>query len=90
MRHPPTSVWALPITVLTDEELADFEDVGRMGWPEVGSRMMTRVVTGQDLVDGWVSVQPESYRYAVIQEDGLIIRSVIANYLATEVRWSDD
>jgi hypothetical protein len=58
-------------------------------WPEVGSRMMTRFATGEDLVDGWVEVQTGLYRYGVFQADGLVVRSVIANYLATEVRWVD-
>lgn len=87
MLDPPVAIWALPLSGLTDDERDGFEDVGQQGWPEVGSRMMTRVVTGEDLEGGWVSVQPATYRYAVVQDDGLVVRSVIANYLATEVRW---
>ena len=41
-----------------------------------------------DLDEGWVIVQDDVYRYAVAQEDGLLVRSVIRNYLATEVYWS--
>ena len=44
----------------------------------------------QDLVDGWVVVQEGVYRYAVSRgEDGLSVRIVISEYLATEVVWSD-
>ena len=49
--------------------------------------MMTRVLTGHDLVDGWVVVQDGSSRYSVVQEGRILVRSVIAEYLATEVFW---
>ncbi len=56
-------------------------------WPELGSRMMTRILTGQDLSDGWVIVQDGVYRDAVLQQGRLTVRSVIEECLATEVRW---
>ena len=49
--------------------------------------MLTRVMTGQDLDDGWVNVQDDIYRYVVFQQGTLTVRSVIHNYLATEVVW---
>ena len=55
--------------------------------PEVGSRMMTRVMTGQDLADGWVVAQDGVYRYAVAQAGTLLVRTVLFEYLATEVYW---
>ena len=51
--------------------------------------MMTRVVTGQDLHDGWVNVQDGIYGYGVSQCGGVLVRSVLYNYLATEVCWSN-
>jgi hypothetical protein len=51
--------------------------------------MMTRVVTGQDLVGDWVTVQEGTYRYAVAQVGRMRVRSVIHEYLATEVLWGD-
>lgn len=57
--------------------------------PEVGSRMLTRVMTGQDLCGSWVIVQDETYRYTVAQQGCMRVRSVIAEYLATEVYWSN-
>ena len=59
-------------------------------WPEVGSRMMQRLVT-EDLDRGWVMVQRGVYRYMVVQRPGeVLVRSVIREYLATEVSWSDE
>lgn len=87
MLNPPDAIWSQALPLMTDAERGAFEDVGMDLFPEVGSRMMTRVLTGDDLVGGWVVVQPGMYRYAVFQEDGIVVRSVIADYLATEVRW---
>lgn len=87
MLEPPDRVWLAPLELLAPEERSQFEDVQRNLWPEVGSRMLTRVVTGQDLWDGWVIAQDDVYRYAVVPEGRLMVRSVIHEYLATEVRW---
>lgn len=87
----PDHIWAVPLVSMTDEQRASFEDVGASGgfagWAEVGSRMMTRQIAGQDMEAGWVVVQPGIYRYAVFQDGSLTVRSVLRNYLATEVRW---
>jgi hypothetical protein len=59
-------------------------------WPEVGSRMMTRLMTGRDFsVGGWITVQCDVYRYAVLVGDLMVVRSVLFEYLATEVCWTD-
>jgi hypothetical protein len=69
MLDAPAHVWSAPLHLLSPEEQARFEDVqGESAWPEVGSRMMSRVLTGQDLFDGWVIAQDGVYRYAVLQE----------------------
>lgn len=84
----PARVWFTPIQCLASEERAAFEITGGDGvWPEVGSRMMTRLATGQDLVGSWVEVQPGIYRYAVFQEGGLVVRIVLHDYLAAEIVW---
>lgn len=86
----PTHVWSAPLESLTDEQRSVFEDADMGGgWPEVGSRMMTRVMTGQDMSGGWVVVQDGIYRYAVIQQGVLLVRSVLHEYLATETWWSE-
>ena len=89
----PQHVWAAPFETLRAVERVAFENAVTSGdfapWPEVGSRMMTRVLTGQDLRNGWVVVQDDVYRYSVDQCDGILVRSVLFEYLATEVYWSD-
>lgn len=88
MLGEPDDVGIKPLAALTRDERVEFEDVaGGKGWPEVGSRMLSRSVGGQDLVDDWVVVQGGVYRYAVIQDGGVAVRTVIAEYLAVEVRW---
>ena len=85
-----TNVIVRPLIGLTEEERAIFEmvDAG-LGWPEVGSRMLTRLVEGQDLINGWVVVQEGVYRYAVTQTGAFVVKMVMAEYLAAEVIWSD-
>lgn len=93
MLAPPAYVWALPLESLTDEERDEFEGLHDQailaGWPEVGSRMLTRLLTGQDMVGEWIVVQDGIYRYSVRQEGGLRVRSILSEYLATEVRWDE-
>ena len=57
--------------------------------PELGSRMLWRVLTGQGLSHGWVIVQDGIYRYAVAQVGVMLVRTVLLEYLATKVYWSD-
>jgi hypothetical protein len=90
MLDEPSYVRSAPLEAMTPEQRADFEnmDFGG-GWPEVGSRMMTQMLTGQDLTEGWIAVQEGVYRYAVAQTGGMLVRSVLFEYLATEVCWED-
>jgi len=84
--EPPLHVWARPLDSMSESERAEYEGDVAM-WPEVGSRMMTRVLTSLDLDGDWVVVQDDIYRYAVDHADGLRVRSIIWEYLATEVLW---
>ncbi|MFI0396967.1 hypothetical protein [Paracoccus jiaweipingae] len=93
--HPvdgePARVAILPIPSLSPDALSNFEriDYGA-GWPEVGSRLMQRLVSGEDMrPDGWVVVQPRVYRFAVMNHGQFVVRTVIREYLATEVVWDD-
>ncbi|WP_157839382.1 hypothetical protein [Bradyrhizobium diazoefficiens] len=92
MMEKPTNVRVVPLEYMKDSEREEFErgyDPGGM-WPEVGSRMMTRLLTGQDLTqDGWVLVQENVYRYLAIQVGLMTVRTVMYDYLATEVCWND-
>lgn len=92
MLDPPALVASSPLEALSETQRTTFEGLGDDGshalWPEVGSRMMTRMLTGQDMRDGWVVVQEGAYRYVVDHGGGrLRVKSVISEYLATEVMW---
>lgn len=90
MLAEPTHVWCAPVATMTEAELAEFESSQAEGlWPEVGSRMMTRMMTGQDLQNGWVMAQNGVYRYSVAQHGVMLVRSVLFEYLATEVYWDE-
>ena len=65
-----------------------FATDGLAVWPEVGCRMMTRLLTGQDMVGAWVIVQDGVYRYSIDEcSGGIRVRTVLHEYLAAEVRW---
>jgi hypothetical protein len=91
MLDAPAHVWILPLESMTATERQVFEglsdEVKLSQWPEVGSRMMTRLTTGDDMAGQWVIVQADCYRYSVQQCGGLRVRSVLSEYLATEVQW---
>jgi hypothetical protein len=89
MLEEPDHVWMYPLQALAPSERQIFEGAEDADdiWPEVGSRMMTRVLTGQDMEGPWVTVQDGVYRYLVAQRGGLVVRSVLYEYLATEVQW---
>lgn len=93
MLEPPAHIWALPLESLTDEERDEFEGLHDQemlaGWPEVGSRMLTRLLTGQDMAGEWVVVQDGIYRYSLKPEGGIRVRTILSEYLATEVQWND-
>ena len=93
MLGEPTRVWTLPLTAMSVSERDDFEYDGVVEElarsPEVGSRMMVRVFTGQDMRDGWVIVQDGVYRFRVQERSGIVVRSALCEYVATEVHWSD-
>ena len=78
-----------PFTSLNDRDREQFEAPSTSSlWPEAGSRAMTRVLVGQDLIqDGWIDVQEDRYRYRVHQVGGFRVQMVFREYLATEVAW---
>ena len=89
MMDDPVGVSLMLLPSMSSADRASFEDVPSSGlWPEVGSRMMTRLITGQDLNGPWIIVQDLIYRYSVSQvAGGLLVRSVLNEYLGTEVFW---
>lgn len=85
----PDSVTIRPIPTLSHEDLDRFETPPPSSiWPEVGSRAMQRLVrsSGMEAL-GWILVQPEQYRYLASVGEAVIVRSVIGEYLASEVVW---
>lgn len=94
MLEEHSAIWMKPIEFMADAERDGFNGLpveGAFGgWPEVGSRMMTRLVEGTDMSGGWVVVHAGAYRYRVMQDTGgVTVQSVIHEYLATEVRWTE-
>lgn len=88
MLDQPKWIRSAPLESLTLEQRTDFENMRfGSGWPEVGSRLMTRVLSGQDQADGWNVVQEGVYRYAIAQTGVTLVRAVLFEYLATEVCW---
>ncbi|GJL75947.1 hypothetical protein [Nitrosomonas sp.] len=89
MIEKPSSVWVKPLSIMTTEDSKIFFDHEIVdGWPEVGSRMMSRIISGDDIDGQWIIVQKEVYMYAIIHSsEVVIVKSIIRNYLATEVIW---
>lgn len=85
----PLAMSVEPLEFMNSAQRREFEgcESGTLAsWPEVGSRAMQRLMTGQDMIGPWVTVQDGVYRYAVWEHGpGLKVRSVISEYLATEV-----
>ncbi len=86
---PPTHVKIAPIEQLTPPQLSQFEHPqGPSGWPDVGSRLMLRLLeTGECGGGGWIEVQNGVYRYAV--DELPRVRVVLREYLAAEVAWDE-
>ena len=98
--------FAQPLSVLTREARDEFDAAGGGGgggggvkaWAELGTRLFQRQSIAAcdpmlaDMMEPWIIVQNGVYRYAVIDMggDGLFVRSVIHEYLATSVYWNDD
>lgn len=76
--------------MMSGDARSDFEASplgdGLVGWPEVGSRAITRLALAQNC-DGWVVVQPSRYRYLACAGPDAAVRMVISEYLACEVVW---
>ena len=91
----PDYVSCTPLQSFTQEQRFEFED-GPVIWEEVGTRMFMRQCysfdpSQSDMQGSWVIVQKDVYRFlASGSGDGLLVRSVIEEYLATEVYWNYD
>lgn len=89
----PIRVQSMPFHCMSEAERAEFERAGSgelRGWPEIGSRAFLRACSARPFADEsglWVSVQANRYRYAVEESGGVVVRMVLAEYLACEVEW---
>ena len=86
----PSSIGMVPLSLLSRRARGQFEDVLSGAFlPEMGSRMLQRVVMDDLQPGGWVDVQPDVYRYAVAQTGTeILVRIVLREYLAFEVAWT--
>ena len=99
----PDHFWCGPLSALSDDERDGFHaaHVQQLSG-EVGSRGLQRMLVTQVslqstsaehsviplLVNDWVDVQEDLYRYLAIEDvGGLVIRIVVAEYLGCEVAW---
>ena len=95
----PDHIMAMPLESLTHQQYDEFEGLAEgpslSGWPEIGTRMFMRLCLSlgpgpSDMVGPWIIVQDNSYRFWVEDVgEGVLVRSVIHEYLATEVYWQD-
>jgi hypothetical protein len=90
----PAVVGFVPLPLLDDGARAEFENVtsARIDLlPEMGSRAFLRVFGKQpdrfESVGNWIIVQPERYRYAVVETTGILVRIVLSEYFYCQVLW---
>lgn len=92
----PEQVAFTPFVAMSDYERAVFEHEevtsGTLqGWPEIGTRAFYRASgknpDSQRQIDGWNIVQPDRYRYSVVETGGVLVKMVLSEYLACVVAW---
>ena len=93
----PETVIAVPLQRLSQEQSEEFDTTqSKLGiWPEIGTRMFQRMCfqfdpRQSDMFGSWVIVQDGVYRYTAEDwGDSVTVKSVIHEYLATEVYWRE-
>ena len=102
-RKEPDHFWCGALSSLPQENREAFDSVHfQKVFGEVGSRNMQRLLVTQItrlsengeqqnvkmIINDWVDVQDDRYRYIAIDDMGqIVIRIVVAEYLACEVAW---
>ena len=91
MTWEPSWVGISPHSLLSAQQRDEFENLpDDLLWPEIGSRMMQRMASGDLRTGGWVELQENIYRCAVFQRPGeLVVKIVLREYLAFEVGWEE-
>jgi hypothetical protein len=87
--EPPDGIHIFPLGFLPDNERDIFESpAAPVGWPEVGSRAMQRLVVSESQPEApWLVVQNGLYRFHASPDFRVSIRIVINEYLACHVHW---
>ena len=92
MLDEPDYLSFTPIHLMSRDDRRRFEDSPMEGpfavWPEVGSRAMQRLISGEDLSDGWVVIQEGRYRYQAVAGGFVSVKIVLREYLAAEAIWN--
>lgn len=90
----PDEVSIVPMQMLNEEKRMAFEQPTSNSlelWPEIGSRSFSRASrkTPDRLEQSgeWIIVQPDRYRYAVAETNGVLVRMVLSEYLCCMVHW---
>jgi hypothetical protein len=86
----PDVISVFALSSLSAESRDKFEQIPINSFlPEVGSRSLTRVITGEGVSDGgWIIVQPNLYKYSAQQSSSVEVRIVISEYLGCVVEWN--
>lgn len=88
----PEQVWFKPIYLMTEDEKQYFFSISeKQKSSEVGSRAMQRVYLNENGIptENWNHLQEGIYSYLVsISFDVSIVRILIRNYLACEIKWT--
>ncbi|MBB6247740.1 hypothetical protein [Rhodanobacter sp. A1T4] len=104
VREEPNSLWWHPLELMAKDERDSFDacEMVRI-FGEVGSRGLQRLQVAQLtlqpadgqmstlelLINDWVNVQDERYRYLAIDDgDEVRIKFIISEYLACQVTWT--
>jgi hypothetical protein len=90
----PVEIVFAPLQVMNENKRSAFEKLNpeRMDlYPELGTRAFFRAF-GKfpdrfEQLGDWIIVQPDRYRYAVTETNGVFVRMVLSEYLACEVIW---
>lgn len=87
-------IWWDVLKVLTESQAQAFYSLEpQQLLPEVGSRMLSRVVISDNgqAAAGWIEVQPCHFSYAAeLTPDGGRVKMIFADYLAAEVLLNDE
>lgn len=89
--EPPQSIICIPFVSMSTDHVQQFENGDSQtlsGWPEVGTRAFFRAALGEGL--NWIVLQPNRYRFQVEDSGDSVVRIVLSEYLACEVRWSEE